>query len=365
MTYLLLGAAFASVAFLTRSIGITLLAAGMLYLIKERLLRAALIFAAVAALCSGPWMLYSRTHAPTPEQRQEQQGYIVSNYADQFWQRMAGDSRAGQIRLSELPQRVWKNTAQIASDNVGMLMAWPLAMVIGPGGLAVLSVLLSLVILLGYVSAVRERITAAEILVPLSLLLTVLWPWDTTRFIFPLTPLLVYYLIVGVGAIMRRLLRNSYTLSKEGPLGAMSVAAWVIAALAIIGNLQYISLMDHPRFKMVGEQGRQAEVEAMLQWVNEKLPNDGICASLNPALVYLYTGRKTISGQELIKDWEAWQRMDVRYLVLTSPYGVPERDSAGNKINILYQSKRDPSVRVFDLGSKVTRANWDPSATPR
>src|SRR5581483_2896691 len=162
----------------------------------------------------------------------------------------AGDSRAGQIRLSELPQRVWKNTAQIASDNVGMLMAWPLAMVIGPGGLAVLSVLLSLVILLGYVSAVRERITAAEILVPLSLLLTVLWPWDTTRFIFPLTSLLVYSLIVGVGAIMRRLLRNSYTLSKEGPLGAMSVAAWVIAALAIIGNLQYISLMDHPRFKM-------------------------------------------------------------------------------------------------------------------
>src|SRR5581483_7180381 len=111
-----------------------------------------------------------------------------------------------------------------------------------------------------------------------------------------------------------------------------------------------------PALQNVGEQGRQAEVEAMLQWVNEKLPNDGICASLNPALVYLYTGRKTISGQELIKDWEAWQRMDVRYLVLTSPYGVPERDSAGNKINILYQSKRDPSVRVFDLGSKVTRA---------
>src|SRR5205085_9101549 len=55
--FALAGAALASFAFLTRSIGITLIAAATLYLLKERLVQTALIFAAAVLLLVGPWVV--------------------------------------------------------------------------------------------------------------------------------------------------------------------------------------------------------------------------------------------------------------------------------------------------------------------
>ena len=52
--------------------------------------------------------------------------------------------------------------------------------------------------LTGYVSAAREHLTAAELLVPLSLALTVAVPFQTFRYVLPLTPFLFFYLIEGV-----------------------------------------------------------------------------------------------------------------------------------------------------------------------
>src|SRR5438477_4027715 len=98
--YLLLGAALASFTFLTRSVAIGLIAAVVIYLLKERLVRAAVIFAVVVAMCVGPWILYARWHAPTSEQLLEQNGQdLIYSYTSQFWQTKAGDMNAGTISL--------------------------------------------------------------------------------------------------------------------------------------------------------------------------------------------------------------------------------------------------------------------------
>lgn len=49
-------------------------------------MRPAILFAAVLALCPGQWMIISRLHAPTLEQRRQQGGHIVEPYTEQFWQ---------------------------------------------------------------------------------------------------------------------------------------------------------------------------------------------------------------------------------------------------------------------------------------
>ncbi|MFN2513889.1 MAG: hypothetical protein ABR568_21035, partial [Pyrinomonadaceae bacterium] len=90
--YALLGAALASFAFLTRSIAFALIVAAFVYLVKERLLRAALTFAVGVVLFVGPWMLYVRMHAPTAEQRMEQGGLIVEDYMTQSWRIQAGEA---------------------------------------------------------------------------------------------------------------------------------------------------------------------------------------------------------------------------------------------------------------------------------
>ena len=59
------------------------------------------------------------------------------------------------------------------------------------------SFLLSALVLAGFISVVRKKITLAEIAVVTSLGVTVLWPWETVRFVLPLIPFLTFYFLVG------------------------------------------------------------------------------------------------------------------------------------------------------------------------
>ena len=72
---------------------------------------------------------------------------------------------------------------------------------VGIGGLPAnmaVSLLLSAVVLWGFVRTARERVTVAEILVPISLVITVLWPFWSFRFVLPLTPFLYLYFVKGL-----------------------------------------------------------------------------------------------------------------------------------------------------------------------
>src|SRR5690242_1713578 len=67
--FALLAAAATSWAFLTRSMAAGLILAALVYLLKERLFKSAVVFAVGVALLAGSWTLYSRAKAPTSEQR--------------------------------------------------------------------------------------------------------------------------------------------------------------------------------------------------------------------------------------------------------------------------------------------------------
>src|SRR5262245_45942139 len=60
--YVVGSAGLASYAFFTRSIAVALVGSVFLYFLKERLVRAALIFGVAIALFAGPWAIYSRLH---------------------------------------------------------------------------------------------------------------------------------------------------------------------------------------------------------------------------------------------------------------------------------------------------------------
>lgn len=113
--FALLAAAAASWAFLTRSMAAGLILAALIYLLKERLFKSAVVFAVGVALIAGSWTLYSRAKAPTPDQRAEINTYIVRPYTEQFWDRVAGHESAGKVSAGELPGRFWNNVSSIAA----------------------------------------------------------------------------------------------------------------------------------------------------------------------------------------------------------------------------------------------------------
>jgi len=362
--YTLLGAALASAAFLTRSAGAALIVAVMIYLLKERLTRAAAIFALGVAVLVGPWMIYTRMHAPTAAQQAEQNNYIVDGYATAFWQARASYSGLGTISLSDLPERVLNNTFHMLEYDAGALLVYPVYRAVEPVEgkprevqTALLSFILCLLIITGFVAAVRERLGLAELVVPLSLVLTVIWPFWPFRFILPLLPWAMLYALFGVRAIFRlgtRLLRHHQPRSSWAMLGG---AAACLAAISLYGNLTYILSLHGPESERPRWVRAYDENVALYQWLDKHTAPQSVIAAQNPALLHLFTGHKTIGSWEPGKNWEYWKQLGVRYLVSTSSSPVDEPNWAERRYPIVYQSDW-LKLRVLDFGEAQSRRIW-------
>jgi hypothetical protein len=346
--YALAGGAAAAMVVLTRTAGVTVCLAAVLYLAKARLWRAAAVHAAVTAACVAPWLLYARTHAPSEVERREHGGAVAQAYGDQFWGRRAGVAAAGEVTISDLPGRVVNNVWNVLSRDIGGIFVPALfrgpeesgqeVLSLGPAdeifpagmgntrGTVVSSSALGVVVMLGFARVARRRMTMAEWLVICSLAVTVLWPFWTFRFVLPLTPFLYFFLYEGsraltvlAGRLARpRAARDSWRASR-------------IAAVSIIG----LNLMDHAgyivRARMssgdheVAFHSESREVETVLTWMQDNLTGEGDVAADNPALVYLRTGRRGVVSEDFMGNWERWRAMGIRYVVSLRSATLPPR----------------------------------------
>ena len=96
----------ASATVLIRSVGVGVVAAVFSALSKSASGSALSAFTIVVAICLGPWMMYTRAHAPTAEHQQIHRGSLVYGYGDQFWMRFAGSAKSGRVTAADLPARV-------------------------------------------------------------------------------------------------------------------------------------------------------------------------------------------------------------------------------------------------------------------
>ncbi len=373
--YAALGGALASLAYLTRSAGIGLLLAAVIYLLKERCPRQVLIVAAIVAISVGSWIGYTRTHVPTTEQRVEQSGSILEPYNEQFWHRVAGNPSAGEITAGELPVRIWKNLSEISRIDMGAVPLYFFYRAIEPGQKVFLSraatwfslVLMALAII-GFVAVSRERMTLAELAVPLSLGVSLLWAWEQFRFLLPLIPFLIFYQLMGVRAVFLLLarFRTSTSATRSLPLPvlhgrvmwtAITVLVWMIAALNVFANFVFIQKQYDSNAGMQWHSDFE-ENAALFKYVGERLPPDSVLATQNPALGYLFTGRKTVALGDPASSWEMWNRVGVRYLVYASPNPLPTLKPIERKYPTIYRQRGRLNLRVIDLGPPSSRAVW-------
>jgi hypothetical protein len=356
--YVVIGGVLASLAYLIRSAGAGLLVAAVLYLLKERCPRQALIIGAIVALTAGSWIGYARAHAPTPEQRAEQASSILEPYNEQFWQRVAGNPSAGTITASELPGRLWKNLAEISRIDMGAVPLYVFFRAVVPGQvvhLSRLAVWLSLVLtalaIIGFITVARERMTLAEFVVPFSLAITVLWAWEQFRFLLPLIPFLIFYQLSGLRAVFLLLQRLHARPKPQSLWATLAVIVWVMAGLNVYANILFIRKQYEPspgaRMQWHSD---FAENEAMLRQVGERLPKDAVVATQIPPLVHLFTGHKTVALGDPASSWEMWKRLGVRYLVYASPNPLPPLEPDEQKYPTIYRQSGRLNLRIVDLG---------------
>lgn len=364
--FALLAAAVSSWAFLTRSIAVTLIIATLIYLAKERLFKSALVFLLGVGLLAGSWTIFSRMHAPTAEQRAEVNTYVVRPYTEQFWDRVAGLKSAGEISLGELPERLWNNSLSIISSDLGGIVM-PIFFPALNQGLAergtvaqlLVSLLITGLIIAGFVSVAREKTTVVEFSLVLSVLIVIIWPFPPYRFLLPSLPLFLFYFQRGVKLLMDLHQQYSEVKHKYDPYLGLTGASLLIFVLSLIGNANYIQRKNaedesqHPKWIRVFN-----ENEAIMKWVAENLPQSEAVVSANPALVHLYTGHKTISFEGPVENWARWKRLGVRYLVHISPTRLPEPDPVEAKFRIMYRANKNLNLRVTDLGPPAIRQDW-------
>lgn len=210
-------------------------------------------------------------------------------------------------------------------------------------GTKIVSLALTALAVLGFVSAWRRRVTVAEPLVVLALGMIVLWPFWPFRFVLPLVPFLFGYLVIGVETVARALGRVGRRMSPE-PQAAARIFLFVLLGLNVLDHAQYIA-RAHEDPHGVPWKAADDNINTVLNWMQRNLRDEGAIATDNPALVYLRTGRRTVAIDSFDDKWARWRRMGVRY-VLSLSIGEPLNDPLRATLRFKLP---DRNVWIFEL----------------
>jgi hypothetical protein len=232
---------------------------------------------------------------PRQEQQREQGGHIVMPYTRQFWQRRAGFEFMGEVTTADLPARVVRNITEITGRDVLRIVAAPIFEALrdpaeeakqervragGSPSPLLASFVLSVLVILGFILVVRQKITMAELAVFFSLGITLLWPWETLRYVLPLIPFIVFYFLSGV-----RALYGWYQQKRQQPglraqwMVMAGVTAFIIA-INLYGHASYLSKINSnsPLERPPWTQSFE-ELETMLKWIDRNVPKDAVLAA--------------------------------------------------------------------------------------
>jgi hypothetical protein len=215
------------------------------------------------------------------------------------------------------------------------------------------SFLLAILLIVGFVAAARAEFRLADLAVLFSLGITVLWPWETFRFVLPLTPFLIFYLLTSLQTIAGAVTRSAP--ASRLPRQVTLAAAALLVALNLYPQVNFLlkssgqTVMDENTWEMTFN-----EAEQMVQQLQRTLPQDGVISSTNPAFVHLYTGHKTVSSGDASVKWEDWKKIGVRYIARVAVFtdsSSPEESG----YRVVYKSRRIPGFWVVDLGVPTSR----------
>lgn len=363
------GGGTAAVAALIRSAGLPILAAVALWYAVRRDWRSAARFFIPAVIMLLPWMIYAHVHATPIELRLQHGGAHVFTYGEQFWMRRAGEIESGRIAWADVPARVGSAVADVFGRDVGAIVLPELyrppiesgeeTLSVGgkrtdlsmgsmgnATGTIVISALLSVVALVGFIATWRRGAGISEYVVPLGLVPIVLFPYWAYRFVLPLAPFLYFYLLAGVQAM---------------------TSSWTRVARIAIACVLVLHVLDHARYRLQlddavwMQDGR--ETDEVLDWMRHTLTEPGGVASTNPALIYLRTGRRGVAINDARAHWATWRSQGIRYLV--SLQGHVELPDRSLPYRVLFRTERSGMWVVEATDEAVAPAAGSSSTTQR
>ncbi|NNK49715.1 MAG: hypothetical protein HKP01_12650, partial [Gemmatimonadetes bacterium] len=180
--------AAAAAAFFTRSAGLSVLVTLVVWAVLSRDRRGAAAAMLIAVMCVGSWALYQHLAQPM------QPGYL-----QQLIQENPYVPEAGTVSLVDFPARAARNLWRYVSSEFPGSFGFATVRRGTVTLTAVAGILLTALVLHGWLRSAAQRLTVAHFLVAFYVGLILLWPpvWTDRRFLLPILALLVVFGALG------------------------------------------------------------------------------------------------------------------------------------------------------------------------
>ena len=260
-------------AYHTRTVGFTLIMAGLLGLVIWRKYRAALGFAALSVALALPWILWSSMQAKSiPE----------------FYSYYSGSSYWHWNVLFDFtpPEKL-----TIVGRNLIFLLVGP-GQLMGFNSTTLLPLLLLIGVLtaIGFVRSTRQGIGAVHLFVGAYIATLLLWSWPPARFLLPIYPLLLLYAALGGLEVLDRWSRPQV----RKALTAAAVMAVAFAAGWGSGTVVHYVLAKQRACLYESCDRSWRDYGSVTSWLEERTPAGTILMGTQDPILYLYTGRKAV-----------------------------------------------------------------------
>ena len=354
-------------AYMTKPIGVTLVAAVLLAWLLQKRWAAFLVAAIIVLTVSGGWSYRTRTIV-TPETRFENPTFGNVGYLGHVFSRSAYRSDAGRMGpvefLERWPRRVISNFDRIARIGHPGYTVGITAMGVAAEPPLIFSIPFILLILVGWVRCLRGGPGAVELYMLLYLGAVTVYPAVRVRYVLSIMPLALYYLVRGTDvaiAWMRR--RRSESDGPAGWGGLMVLVSAVVLSFFLVIRQGWFTWQDN--FGPRGAQNLYDRVDygsgayfRAAKWLGANADPDAVIMGIKPWLAYLVADRKTTvfpfsySVQAAV---DVMRRHRVDYVIedrhwfwQTRDFLMPVLDAYPEAFKVVH-TESDPHTRVYRL----------------
>jgi hypothetical protein len=274
---LLILAILAAAAYYSRSIGLSLiLSLSLLYLIKKRYKSFLIISLFMLALIL-PWIIRNSLAGGN--------GYVSS-----FFLVNPYDLDSGTITFIGFVKRFFMNAIRYSGKVVPDLLFYPWLAKINPYNpfKIALGLLFSFLMALGFYRSIRTRLSILNMYGLIYFLFCLLWPWYDVRFLMPLLPLILLFIVQGIGVVIGFLKKDRLKRLTQKKFLKYALIS-VIILFFLMGDAYII--YNNREEKMSSEWQEYHKACLWLEYYSDKGSNI-LCRK--PSYTYLISGRKAV-----------------------------------------------------------------------